>query len=198
MSGVKIEAHADGLEALGKALIRMRTLGESPRPIWDAIGNYGESSTRLRFARQAGPDGQKWKPSKRALKTGGQTLRLKGHLLGSISYRASNSGAEWGSNRVYAAIHQFGGKIDRLAFSSTLRLRTDKGGTLLRQKDHSHLAVFAKASHKLAVTRRYTVQAHAITMPARPFLGVNAEDGREMLRLAEAAVDLAVGNRGGA
>jgi phage virion morphogenesis protein len=198
MSGVLIEAHSDGLEALGKALTRMRLLGERPAPIWNAIGQYGESSTRLRFARQIGPDGQKWKASKRALKTGGQTLRLKGHLLGSINYKANNNGAEWGSNKVYAAIHQFGGKIDRLAFSSTLRLRTGKGGVLLRQKDHAHLAVFAKASHKQAVTRRYTVGAHAITMPARPYLGVNADDGREMLKLADAAVDLAAHNRGAA
>ena len=197
MTGVMIEAHADGLEALGKALIRMHALGENPSSIWHAIGQYGESSTRLRFARQAGPDGQRWKASKRALKTGGQTLRLKGHLLGSISYRANQSGAEWGTNKVYGAIHQFGGTLKQAAFSSTLRLRTGKGGALLRQKDHPNLAVFAKKSHKQAVQRRYTVGAHAITMPARPFLGVNAEDGREMLRLAEAAVDLAAHNRGG-
>lgn len=198
MSGVLIEAHSDGLQALEGGLRRMAALGQQPRPIWDAIGQYGESSTRLRFAKQIGPDGAKWKTSKRALKTGGQTLRLKGHLLGSISYKANNNGAEWGSNKVYAAIHQFGGKINRLAFSWILRLRTNKGGVLLRQKDHAHLAVFAKASHKQAVTRRYTVDAHAITMPARPYLGVNADDGREMLKLTEAAVDLAAHNRGAA
>lgn len=198
MSGVLIEAHADGLEGLHKALTRLRLLGEKPRSIWDAIGQYGESSTRLRFARQRGPDGEKWKASKRVLKNGGQTLRLQNHLMDSIDYQATANGAEWGTNRVYAGIHQFGGKIDRLAFSSTLRLRTGKGGALLRQKDNSNLAVFAAARHKKAVDRRYTVGAHAINMPARPFLGVNAEDGREMLRLAEAAVDLAAHNRGSA
>lgn len=198
MSGVLIEAHSDGLEGLHKALTRMRLLGESPRSIWEAIGNYGANSTRERFKNQTGPDGQRWKASKRALKTGGLTLQLKGHLRGSISHKSNASGAEWGSNMVYAAIHQFGGKIDRLAFSSTLRLRTGKGGALLRQKDHSHLAVFAKASHKKAVERRYTVGAHAITMPARPYLGVNADDGRLMLEVANKAVDLAAHNRGAA
>lgn len=192
-----IETRVNGIDPLAKALLRMHALGQRPGPIWGAIGQYGESSTRLRFARQVGPDGQRWKPSKRALKKGGQTLRLKGHLLGSISYRANQSGAEWGSNRVYAGIHQFGGTINKAAFSSTLRLRTGKGGALLRQKSNSNLAVFAKKSHKQAVERRYTVGAHAITMPARPFLGVNADDGREILRLAEAAVDLAARNQGG-
>lgn len=198
MSGVLIEARTDGLGALDKALARMQALGQRPRPIWDAIGQYGESSTRMRFVRQTGPDGQKWKPSKRVLKKGGETLRLKGHLLGSISHKADNSGAEWGTNRVYGAIHQFGGKIDKRAFSWTLRLRTGAGGALLRQKDHAHLAVFAKATHKRVTERRYTVGAHSINMPARPYLGVNDADGREMLKLAEAAVDLAAHNPGGA
>ncbi|MFM9902140.1 MAG: phage virion morphogenesis protein [Polaromonas sp.] len=199
MSGVSIEARADGLLALGQAFTRMKALGESPRSLWAAIGNYGESSTRLRFNHQAGPDGKFWKPSVRAQKRGpGKTLILKAHLLRSISHTSNASGAEWGSNRVYAAIHQFGGTINKLAFSSTLRLRTGKGGVLLRQKSDARLAVFAKASHKNATTRRYTVAAHTINMPARPYLGVNAADGREMLALANDAVDLAARNQGGA
>jgi len=192
-----IETRIEGIDPLAKALLRMHALGQRPSPIWDAIGQYGESSTRLRFKNETGPDGQRWKASKRAQKTGGKTLQLKGHLLGSISYRANQSGAEWGTNKVYGAIHQFGGTINKLAFSSTLRLRTGKGGALLRQKDHANLAVFAKKSHKRAVGRRYTVGAHTITMPARPFLGVNAADGIEILHLAEAAVDLAARNQGG-
>lgn len=194
MSGVLVEARTDGLGALDKALHRMQVLGERPRPIWDAIGQYGESSTRMRFVRQAGPDGQKWKPARRVLRHGGQTLRLKGHLLASIAHKADNGGAEWGTNRIYGAIHQFGGEIKKLAFSWTLRLRTNASGVLLRQKDHANLAVFAKATHKRAAERRYTVDAHTINMPARPYLGVNEDDGREMLRLAEAAVDLAAHN----
>jgi phage virion morphogenesis protein len=198
MSGVLVETRLDGQEQLAAALSRMQALGESPRPIWDAIGQYGETSTRLRFRHQAGPDGQAWKPSKRAQKTGGQTLVHKARLLRSITHRASTSGAEWGSNVIYAGIHQFGGKIERLAFSSWLRLRTGKGGALLRQKDHARLAVFAKATHKNAVTKRFTVGAHSITMPARPFLGVNEQDGREILALTNEAVDQAAKNRGGA
>lgn len=198
MSGVLVEQTIVGAEALAAALKRMQALGESPRPIWDAVGQYGETSTRLRFKSQAGPDGARWTPSKRAQKTGGQTLVLKARLLRSITHRATNSGAEWGSNVIYAGIHQFGGKINKLAFSSWLRLRTGRGGALLRQKDHAHLAVFAKATHKNAVTKRFTVGAHAITMPARPYLGVNEQDGREILQVANDAVDQAAKNRGGA
>jgi phage virion morphogenesis protein len=172
-----------GLDKVGGAVRRMEQLGASPRPLWDAFGQYGESSTRLRFQKQAGPDGKAWRPSRRVQKSGGQTLVRKRRLLRSITYRANNSGAEWGSNVVYARIHQLGGKIEKLAFSSTLRLRTNRAGALLRQAEHPNLSVFARAHHKQAVTRRYTVGAHTISMPARPYLGVNEADVREMRQI---------------
>jgi len=195
-AGVQLSVTPDGLGGLDAVLARMQLLGQRPRPIWAAIGNYGENSTRLRFRNQVGPDGQKWKPSARAQAGGGQTLVLTARLLRSISHQVRNDGTEWGTNVVYAAIHQFGGEIKRAAFSSWARLRTDASGTLLRQKDHSHLAVFAKATHKRVKVVRYTVDAHTIKMPARPYLGVNEADGREMLALATEAVDAAA--RGGA
>lgn len=197
-TGILIDAQADGLGALGEALLRMAKLGANPAPIMADIAAYGEQSTRLRFRNQAGPDGRAWLPSKRVKKRGGMTLQLTTRLLRSVSHRSSINLAEWGSNVVYARIHQGGGKIERLAFSSTLRLRTGRGGALLRQENNSRLAVFAKASHKRAVERRYTVEAHSINMPARPFVGINADDGRELLRLATIHVDQAAANRGGA
>lgn len=195
---ILMEERVDGLQALGGALVRMRHLGESPRPLWEAIGNYGESSTRARFRAQRGPDGTPWKPSRRVLRQGGQTLVDSARLLRSITHQANASSAEWGTNVRYGGIHQFGGVIERLAKSSWLRLRTDAAGRLLRHKDHRNLAVFARATHKRAVERRYTVGAHKITMPARPYLGVNAEDGREILQLSLGAVDQVAANRGGA
>lgn len=196
MTGVLIDARPVDLEGVVPALVRMRTLGENPQPIFEAIAQYGETSTRLRFKNQRGPDGKAWTPSKRARKTGGQTLVHKARLLRSFGHRANASSGEWGTNVIYAGIHQHGGKIEKLAHSSWLRLRTGKGGALLRQKDNSNLAVFAKATHKQAVTKRFTVGAHTIEMPARPFLGVNEEDGREILALSNEVVDQAAANRG--
>jgi phage virion morphogenesis protein len=197
-ASVPIDARPDGIEAIGAALVRLRRLGESPRAIWEAIANEGEASTRRRFQQQRGPDGTPWKASKRVRKAGGLTLVHTARLLRSQGHTANASGGEWGTNVVYAGIHQFGGVIDKLAHSSWLRLRTDSAGRLLRQKDHAHLAVFAKATHKRATERRYTVGAHKINMPARPYLGVNEDDGRAMLQLANQVVDQAAANRGGA
>lgn len=180
---VAVVVTLSGIEKPMRAIARLQQLAASPRPLWQAFGQYGETSTRLRFKNQAGPDGVRWKPSARVREKGGQTLVLKSRLMRSVTHNANNSGTEWGSNVVYARIHQLGGKIDKLAYSSTLRLRTTASGTLLRQKDHANLSVFARATHKRAVERRYTVGAHSITMPARAYLGVNAQDVREMRRI---------------
>ena len=180
----------------GAALQRLVNLGRSPLPLFRAIAAYGENSTRERFKNQTGPDGQRWKPSRRVRQGKGKlTLVHTTRLLRSIGHRSTSTTAEWGTNVVYAGIHNFGGDIERLAFSSTLRLRTTASGRLLRQKDHERLAVFAKATHKRAVEKRYTVGAHKISMPARPFLGINEADQREIGELSNQVVDGAA--RGG-
>lgn len=162
-----IQARPEGLLGLNEALGRMAALGQSPRPIWDAVGQYGENSTRLRFKKQADPEGRRWKPSLRALATGGQTLMKDLHLLRSITHRADNRGAEWGSNRIYAAIQNFGGVI--AAKGRALRFQLPGGGW---------------------------VSVKRVKLPPRAFLGVNAEDVNEILNLAgEVAYD-AARNRG--
>jgi phage virion morphogenesis protein len=166
---VAVEAHIEGLAALGAGLARMVALGERPRPIWDAIGQYGESSTRLRFKKQTDPEGARWKPSIRARESGGTTLQLKGAyggLLGSITHNSTNSGTAWGTNKKYAGIHQFGGTIK----AKGKNLRFQIGGRFVSVK--------------------------AVTIPKRSFVGVNADDVSEMLAVANDAVDLAARNRG--
>src|SRR3990167_2397360 len=111
MTGITVEAHTVGLESLEGALLRMANLGQRPRPIWDAIGQYGESSTRLRFKKQVDPDGKRWKPSIRAQQSGGQTLVAKARLLRSITHRADDRGTSWGTNVIYAGMMQDGGVI---------------------------------------------------------------------------------------
>ena len=168
---VAVEAHIKGLAALGAGLERMAALGQQPRPIWEAIGQYGESSTRLRFKKQTDPEGARWKPSIRAQQGGGTTLQLKGAyggLLGSITHNSSNGGTAWGTNKKYAGIHQFGGTIK--AKGKNLRFKI--GGRFVSVKK--------------------------VTIPKRSFVGVNADDGREILAVANDVIDLAARNRGAA
>lgn len=79
----------------------------------DEIGAAMVASTLNRFETGTGPDGAPWVPSQRALAEGGQTLVDQGHLRGSMTHAAGPDQVTWGSNVVYAAIHQLGGRTGR-------------------------------------------------------------------------------------
>lgn len=106
------EVKVDDAEVLA-ALKRLRAFGLNPAPAMQDIATIGENSTRLRFRTESGPDGKKWKPSLRVQLRGGKTLTKSGHLGDSVSSNYSRTFAEWGVNRIYAAIHQFGGRAGR-------------------------------------------------------------------------------------
>lgn len=139
------------LQPLSRFLDRMQhraTLAAS-------IAALGESSTRLRFVNETGPDGKRWPQSLRARLHGGKTLTLDGHLSGSISARSGESFAEWGVNRVYAAIHQFGGEI---------------------RPRHKRALYFRLANGKQVAVAK-------VTMPPRPFLGISEQDEEDIADL---------------
>lgn len=147
------------------ALLRLLAFGGNMRPALVEIGALGEASTRLRFRLQRGPDGAPWKPSLRAQLVGGRTLTKDGHLSGSISASAGKDYAEWGVNRIYAAIHQFGGEIKAKAGGS-LKFSIPGGG--------------------FAVVK-------AVRMPARPYLGVNDDDQGDFLDVIQRHIGTASG-----
>jgi phage virion morphogenesis protein len=145
------------------ALRRVGGVFSSPAPLLRDIAALGEASTRLRFRTQTAPDGTPWKPSLRAQITGGRTLTDRGHLADSLSSRADANTAQWGVNRIYAAIHQFGGTI-----------RAKAGGALR----------FPLAGGGYAVVK-------AVTMPARPYLGISPDDADDIVALIERRVAVA-------
>lgn len=152
---MNFDCKVEDREVLG-ALQRLLALGNNPAPALREIAALGESSTRLRFRTETGPDGRRWKQSLRARIVGGRTLTQDGHLAGSVSANHGKDFAEWGVNRIYAAIHQFGGVIRA------------KGKAL----------AFALAGGAFAVVK-------SVRMPARPYLGVSADDSRGILDIIE-------------
>lgn len=119
--------------------------------ILDDVGAYGVSSTQQRFLDQESPDGEAWEQSYRAKAEGGSTLRDKDYLFQSLTHIFSADKVEWGSNKIYAAIHHFGGVIKA---KSAKALRFAIGGNVYTKKQ--------------------------VTMPAREYLGVNDADRREI------------------
>lgn len=112
MGGTSFKLDWDGLDKrVGVAASRI----SQSQAVMEVIGEMLRSSTVERFDASEGPDGTPWKPSKRALKEGGKTLVKTGGsgLMGSIDYEASPDHVVVGSNKVYARIHQLGGKTGR-------------------------------------------------------------------------------------
>lgn len=116
--------------------------------LMDTLASYGVSSTQQRFVDEKSPDGEKWKSTRR----GGQVLRDTGRLFGSLTQKATLTTAQWGTNVIYAAIHQFGGTIKP----------KKQGGRL----------VFRGLNGMVRVSQ--------VKIPSRPFLGITTEDRREI------------------
>jgi len=145
-----------------KALrIRAKELGADmamakTKQLMAAIAGYGKASTLARFRKSVGPGGVPWDESKR----GGQTLVKSGRLARSFGtspdslVKVTPTSAEWGTNVVYAGIHQFGG----------------------RTAAHVIKARRAKALYIPGIGFRKSVRHPGSNIPARPFLGLDAED----------------------
>jgi phage gpG-like protein len=120
------------------------TVGDRFKQGRDPEGNTWEPSVRALALETGGttPEGNTWEPSVRALETGGTTLVDHGNLRDSITPNvfADGSGVEHGSNMIYAAIHQFGGKAGR---------------------------------------------NRAVTLPARPFIGISPDDESQINAIVE-------------
>lgn len=188
------------LDALGRVVAGIR----SSRPLMRAIAGLFEKETEDNFSAQGRPSWQGLAPATLKRRGGdAKILQDRGRLAASVATNYGSNFAQIGSNAVYAAIHQFGGTIDKAAFSSWGALRTDRHGQLLRQKGHKNLAVFAKAGHKRVKSIRYTVSAHQIRIPARPYLPVDASGNLQptaregVLRLANEYLASLVGPRFG-
>jgi phage virion morphogenesis protein len=79
----------------------------------EAMGEALASSTKQRFKTETDPEGNKWEPSIRAMTEGGKTLTDTAVLKNSIGYEATKTHVAVGTNVVYGAIHQLGGKAGR-------------------------------------------------------------------------------------
>jgi phage virion morphogenesis protein len=174
MTGVRIAIEADDKLAR-QGLARLAATGADLAPTFRAIGARLVANTLQRFEDQRGPGGVPWKPSQRALDENGQTLIDSGRLRTSITFRAGANGVEVGTNVVYAAIHQFGGPIKQGARTGTLRFQGGRFARQRRNKDGS-----LKPPSKQQRDRQVQFGARSIGMPARPFIGFDAQDREDV------------------
>ncbi len=153
MSSIRVEIDP---ELLG----RLRSLEEADTAAtMAAVGEAIRTSTLERFDTGKDPEGRAWKKSIRAQQDGGKTLSKSRDLATSIHVESSAKGVEVGTNKEYAAIHQFGG---------TIRAKND--GLL-----------------KFKIGDQW-ISKRSIEMPARPYLGITDEDMQEIMHIIEEAV----------
>lgn len=156
--GARISVDVADVIQGGKDLARKLDRAGRKEGVLHEIGLYLVESTQTRFEDQAGPDGEKWQPSGRVIENGGQTLVDQGHLRASQTYRVRGDSVEAGSNLIYAGVHQHG---------AVIRAKTAKG------------LVF-RVPGKVGANRAEYRRVESVTIPARPYLGINGADRREI------------------
>lgn len=147
-----------------KLISKLRSISDiDTKGINRAVAESLRTSTLDRFREQEEPSGKKWTNSIRASESGGVTLVKNAMLRNSIKSQANKSGAAVGTNTIYARTHQFGDK-------RTIKAKNRKG---LRFQFNG---------------KWVTKKSVKINIPARPFLGINEEDQREIRGIIEDAI----------
>jgi phage gpG-like protein len=172
MQGASIALDIKGLPEIARAARAISELGDLPlNELAETLGAVGVSQTQARIASGGpGPDGEEWAPlsdgykDKKAAQSSGGLLSFGGFLFASLSSEASGAGVEWGSNLDYAAIHQFGDDGSEIKVASHIRIISQAFGENLP---------FPVAVTVAGFTRQQNT-------PARPYLGVSADNAEEI------------------
>ncbi len=83
------------------------------KPALRTIGQVVRGQVLAAFKAEESPDGNAWEQSVRALEQEGRTLQDTGDLRNSITSEVYPEKVMVGTNVVYAAVHNFGGKAGR-------------------------------------------------------------------------------------
>ncbi len=165
MAGASIHVRLND-EGFAAGLERLAGLGRNTGPLLRAIGTGMVDATQRHFESATDPEGRPWhglNPAYASTKKGAGILReaaIRGGLMGSITFSTGPHSVRWGSNKVYAAIHQFGGTIKPVHAKA---LRFHLGGRWVSMKQ--------------------------VTIPARPYLGFGKLERQIVAEALDDAVD---------
>jgi phage virion morphogenesis protein len=168
VSGASVQLTSTGALAIERRLAGLVEAFDDLTPLMESFGVTLETSTTDRFDTETAPDGSSWTPSQRVKEHGGKTLTLSAQLRLSTHSIASAHQVEFGTNKVYAGVHQDG-------FDATVTVPT-----------HSR-TIEEAFGRRLKAPITFTVKSfeRAMNIPQREFLGLSAEDEVELLAQAE-------------
>ena len=150
-------------------------------PLLRSMGERLLEFHQQRFRDQKSPEGVPWKelsPRYRARKRKNQdkVLTRDGHLRNTLRWQVNADELLFGTDRVYGAIHQFGGSIEIAARSQQAYYRQKKDGEIDNQFVRKRKSNFAQW---------HTLPAYKISIPARPWLGVSKAEGATLIDMAK-------------
>lgn len=164
MSGASIAIKRKDLEAR-RYLMNVWQRLDNPLPAMKAIGQLIRTSVIRNFEQGGRPT--RWAPVKS--RSGGKVLMRRGFgggLAGSISPSATRSEARVGTNKVYAAVHQFG--IDDTVQVPAHRRKVKSRDLRSKRKKTAFGVAFVRA------------HSRKMLIPARPYLMIQDEDWPEI------------------
>lgn len=164
MISIEVQIEASDFEA---AAARLRELGQDTTPIMRRCAGILEAAAEDAFADEADPvTGAKWKPlapstaaARAAAGHAGKTLQLTGSLAASLTRDYGRTYAVVGTNKEYAAVHQFGAVT----------------------RPHIIRPVHKKALKIPGIGLRKSARHPGSIIPARPFLGIGQEEEKDIL-----------------
>jgi phage virion morphogenesis protein len=157
---MEITIKTDGADAVREYLKGIADRVGNMSPIMKAIGDRVAEQTKRRFEKGGpAPDGTPWAKVKKPHPKARGILRISDHLKDSIRFQMiDNNTVAIGTNKVYAAIHQLGGKTG----------------------PHDIVPVRKKAiKTPFGLFRR--VKHPGSQIPARPYLGLSRSDSDEII-----------------
>lgn len=156
MARITLKGSFDPIQS---ALKDIAAIGRDPQAVLAAIGLLMVRSTRHRIEQGVDPEGQPFEPLNplyALTKEGPGILRGRAWnqsgLYASLTSRANGNVLVWGSNKVYAPVHQF--------------------GAVIQPKNGNHLS-FEMGGELFHVD--------SVFVPARPFLGFTERDREDAI-----------------
>jgi phage virion morphogenesis (putative tail completion) protein len=153
---------------------KMRDKMTNLEPLMEEIGEDIESETALNFSRSRSPNGEAWTPLSEATKkqrrgdgSRAKILMDKGILSGSIAKETGKNYVRVWSTCSYAKTHQFGATINQEVKARTQNMYWKYS------KSSGNMRLSKKSKSNFMTTHEAKGYSRSISIPARPFLGLN-------------------------
>ncbi|QLV87837.1 phage virion morphogenesis protein [Citrobacter sp. RHBSTW-00678] len=152
-----------------------------PAPLLRSMGERLLEFHQRRFQEQKSPDGVEWaaltpRYQRRKRKNAEKILTRDGNLRNTLRWQVNADELLFGTNRVYGAIHQFGGTIEIAARSQQAYYRQKKNGKIANEFVRKNKSNFAQW---------HTIPAYKIKIEARPWLGVSKAEGETLIDMTK-------------